>query len=255
VFNERFPAVDVSFLNGAVPGSPDLFLVMIIVGLLMVGGGVGVFFFLQPRLQLWEANRTARRQIEAGRYFDALQRLDAHAYTWQGKYNRGLARLRMWYLREAEADLEAACADHGARKLGGELWAQAALVQALRGREAAAKAAIVKARTDPLAHARASLVEGLLACRRGDWRQAVLPLELFESNGGDLRPLFGALRAWAHEKLGKKQLPVDLSAVCGEEPERIRLYWPELAQFLDSRRPGAPVAAPAPAPVYDNTTW
>jgi tetratricopeptide (TPR) repeat protein len=113
-----------------------------------------------------------------------------------------------------------------------------ALNQALLGKAIEARAVLEKVReaghdASPVA----LLAQAVLFCRERQWAEAqtVLARHELRNLGGVSRSLADALRAWSAENTTGQKRHVDVVGVFGETgPDRLQLYWPELAQYLDT---------------------
>lgn len=179
-----------------------------------------------------------------GRPTAALQRLEEARPRFEKEpafaYHIGVCHLWLWQLEAAEREFSRAAASP---QLPADTKATLALsltlVAALRGRGEEARGRLAEARAQEGEESAAELViRAVLACREGDWSEALLLLERHETHVlGELwRGLRDALLAWSLERTTGARRYVELPTVLSEAPvERVQAAWSEFGAFLLER--------------------
>lgn len=195
-----------------------------------------VFGFWRPVARDRAVLGRANDALQQGRVTEALAGFDElkkSAPTWSvSSLRTGYAKLLLWRLPEARADLEYARRRGASPEIAGWL----AITLGLLGDRAAAQELLGEL-SSPKADRRVRpLVEAVLAARAGDFAAALRPLSSFEVKQlpGTLGAFARALEAWALERTSGSRGPVDRVAIFGETGgEGLRKAWPEFCRFLD----------------------
>lgn len=196
-----------------------------------------------------QLNAEGSRLMSQGRIALALEKFEAARplleRSWKTAIalNIGLCQLELWRLDAAELEFNAALAStlklpEDFRRL---LLPRHALVAALRGDlQGAVERSATAREVEPEAPLLV-LTEGVLACRRGEWRHARTLLEGPATHvlGGPLRGLRDALLCWSVEHTSGEHRTLELVTVFGEaSPDKLRESWPQLVAFLLERSHG-----------------
>lgn len=181
----------------------------------------------------------AERLLQQGRNAQARelfqqyrQQNPKHAF---GAIKLGIAHSRLWRLKEALDELQAGKA-LGAGDLAAVAFEHEALVKAVLGDVAGARAAlqaVPAGRGDPRY---ATLIAAVLEVRSGDFAGARSRLGSFDAKQlpGVLGAFVRALEAWSIEALTGELRHVDRVALFGETgPEALRAAWPEFVAFVE----------------------
>ncbi len=199
-------------------------------------------FFMRALQKRHAASHEGARLLAQGRYLQALEHFEKYrrqqAKQAAGPFNSGVARLQLWKLDEAVADLEAAEKLGGGRhaQLGPLLQEHLALSLALLGRSDDARRRLASVPHDEGDPGRIGLAEAILLARSGDAAGARTRLGAFEVKqlGGSVGALARTLDALCIEQLSGERRHIDRVALYGEvSPDGLKKVWPELVAFVD----------------------
>jgi tetratricopeptide (TPR) repeat protein len=203
------------------------------------------YWFFGPTAQVVSPTNEAIELLNRGRAAEALARFQqagGKTPTPIERYNIGIARLFLWQLDEAIAELELASTQAGEVELlkrGGPM--VLALATALMGRRPQAQSWLEKVDARDRELGNVLLVHAVFAARDGDFAKAREMLSRHEVKqlGAFYAALAHAVTAWCIEQTQGERRHVDRIALFGETgPERLQKAWPELAAFIE-RAPAA----------------
>ncbi len=204
--------------------------------------GVASLIFLAVQRRRHAAHAQGVRFLNQGRYLQALERFSEYRQREPQQaaaaFNTALARLHLWRLDEALADLQFASARPANR--GTELaeWVPEyqALTLALLGRTGEATEQLRSIQAGDGDPGLVALTEAIVLVRGGDLSGARVRLGSFEVKrlGGPLGALARTLDAMCIEQLTGERRYVDRVALYGEaSPEGLQRAWPELVAFVE----------------------
>jgi hypothetical protein len=206
-----------------------------------------VFFtiFVVSLRRLRTTNRVAGAGVALlgqGRYAEALEQFEqyrrANPRDAVGAFNTGAAKLSLWKVEAARADLQAAEQMGGGTQgaLATALPEHLALALALLGDEPGARRMLSSLPVGKGDVGRVALAEAILLARAGNASEARRRLSSFESKqlSGSIGALSRTLDAMCVESLTGELRHVDRVALFGETgPDELRKAWPELIAFVE----------------------
>ncbi len=194
-----------------------------------------VFFRLR---RLTERSLEGVQLLQSGRSLAALEMFTglqkSAPQNWANLHNVAFAQLTLWRVADAKATVAKLEAQKMWRSAIDHLGAVHALILALGADVGGAKALAGRPKSK-LDAGRYALAQAAIACRDGNFAEAVTELEKYEVKqlGGFLAALAQALKAWSVEKTTGRLLPIDRVLLFGESgPEGMKLAWPEFAEFV-----------------------
>lgn len=234
--------------GGAVPtrtaavGGDSVWLAVLVQWLPLVVIFLAFVFWLRVQRRKGIPHDEGVRFLNQGRYLQALERFAAYRQREPKQavaaFNTAVARLQLWRLEDALADLQTVESLQASRVNELSEWVpeHQALVLALLGRTAEARE---KLRAIPLGKGdsgRIALTEAIVLARGGDSSGARARLGSFEVKhlGGPLGALARTLDAMCIERLTGERRNVDRVALYGEaSPDGLQRAWPELVAFVE----------------------